>query len=91
MNKRLDYSQGFSWITLKWIDVKSVKAEHVRACIRPIEERCKFEVSPDETPVNYQERRGNFGKSVGKTTIANFVRNLKAFYSQQSFEGFKEC
>jgi len=62
-------------------DVKSVKAEHVRAYIRSIEERGKFEVSADETPVNYPERRGDFGKPVSKTTIANYVRNIKAFYS----------
>lgn len=62
-------------------DVKSVKAEHIRAYIRSIEERGKFTVSAEESPVNYPERRVDFGKPVSKTTIANYVRNIKAFYS----------
>ncbi len=62
-------------------DVKSVTAEHIKAYIRSIEERGKFQVSAAETPVNYPERRGDYGKPVSKTTIANYVRNIKAFYS----------
>ena len=62
-------------------DVKDVTAEHVRAYIRSIEERGKFEVSALETPVNYPERRGDYGKPVSKTTIANYIRNIKAFFS----------
>ena len=62
-------------------DVKDVTAEHVRAYIRSIEERGKFQVSAAEKPVNYPERRGDYGKPVSKTTIANYVRNIKAFYS----------
>lgn len=62
-------------------DVKSVKTEHIRAYIRSIEERGKFTVSAEESPVNYPERRVDFGKPVSKTTIANYVRNIKAFYS----------
>ncbi|UZM98228.1 site-specific integrase [Lysinibacillus sp. MHQ-1] len=62
-------------------DVKSVKAEHIRAYIRSIEERGKFTVSAEKSPVNYPERRVDFGKPVSKTTIANYIRNIKAFYS----------
>lgn len=62
-------------------DVKDVTGEHVRAYIRSIEERGKFQVSAAETPVNYPERRADYGKPVSKTTIANYVRNIKAFYS----------
>ena len=81
-------------------DVKSVKAEHIQAYIRSIEERGKFTVSAVESPVNYPERRVDFGKPVSKTTIANYVRNIKAFYShlyseqlirKESVKGFKEC
>ncbi|MFJ7888295.1 hypothetical protein ACIQYL_09415 [Lysinibacillus xylanilyticus] len=74
MSKRLNFSQGKD-------DVKNVRAELLQAYIRSIEERGKFEVSADETPVNYPERRSDFGKPVSKTTIANYVRNIKAFYS----------
>ncbi|WGF39799.1 MULTISPECIES: tyrosine-type recombinase/integrase [Lysinibacillus] len=62
-------------------DVKSVKVEHIQAYIRSIEDRGKFTVSAVESPVNYPERRVDFGKPVSKTTIANYVRNIKAFYS----------
>lgn len=62
-------------------DVKDVTADHLRAYIRSIEDRGKFQVSFAETPVNYPERRLDYGKPVSKTTIANYVRNIKAFYS----------
>lgn len=62
-------------------DVSQVTAEHVRAYIRSIEDRGKFEVSAAEAPVNYPERRSDYGKAVSKTTIANYVRNIKAFFS----------
>lgn len=62
-------------------DVSKVTAEHVRAYIRSIEERGKFTVVTNEQAGNYPERRKDFGKPVSKTTIANYVRNIKAFYS----------
>lgn len=62
-------------------NVKDVSVEHVRAYIRSIEERGKFQVSSNDKPNNYPERRSDYGKPVSKTTIANYVRNIKAFYS----------
>lgn len=62
-------------------EVKDVNIEHVRAYIRSIEERGKFQVSSNDKPNNYPERRSDYGKPVSKTTIANYVRNIKAFYS----------
>lgn len=62
-------------------DLSQVTAEHERTYIGSIEERGKFEVSAEENPVNYPERRGDYGKAVSKTTIANYVRNIKAFFS----------
>ncbi|MFL0505533.1 tyrosine-type recombinase/integrase [Ureibacillus sp. 179-F W5.1 NHS] len=62
-------------------EVKDVNIEHVRAYIRSIEERGKFQISSNDKPNNYPERRSDYGKPVSKTTIANYVRNIKAFYS----------
>lgn len=62
-------------------DLSQVTAEHERTYIGSIEERGKFEVSAEENPVNYPERRGDYGKAVSKTTIANYVRNTKAFFT----------
>ena len=62
-------------------EVKDVSAEHVRSYIRSIEERGKFTVSATDNPNNYPDRRTDYGKQVSKTTIANYVRNIKAFYS----------
>lgn len=81
-------------------DVKSVKIEHIRAYIRSIEERGKFEISAAETPVNYPERCSDFGKPVSKTTIIELCTYHKSIlialifrtaYTEQSFERFKEC
>lgn len=81
-------------------DVKSVKIEHIRAYIRSIEERGKFEISAAETPVNYPERCSDFGKPISKTTIIELCTYHKSIlialifrtaYTEQSFERFKEC
>lgn len=62
-------------------DVKVVMADHLQAYIRSIEDRGKFQASFAKTPVNYPERRADYGKPVSRTTVANYIRNTKAFYS----------
>lgn len=67
--------------TFEITDSKIVGAEHLRAYIRDIEKRGKFEISASGNPKNHPERRQDYGKQVSKTTIANYVRNIKAYYS----------
>ncbi|WP_246832438.1 tyrosine-type recombinase/integrase [Viridibacillus sp. FSL H8-0123] len=67
--------------TFEITDSKKVGAEHLRSYIRDIEQRGKYEISASGKPKNYPERRQDYGKQVSKTTIANYVRNIKAYYS----------
>lgn len=67
--------------TFEITDSKKVGAEHLRSYIRDIEQRGKYEISASGKPKNFPERRQDYGKQVSKTTIANYVRNIKAYYS----------
>ncbi|MBO0586400.1 site-specific integrase [Sporosarcina sp. E16_8] len=67
--------------TFKVLSHKEVTAEHLRAYMRSLSERGKYEETAALKPVNYPERRQDFGKPVTQTTIANYTRNIKAFYS----------
>ena len=49
--------------------------------MRSLSERGKYEVTAALKPVNYPERRQDFGKPVTPTTVANYTRDIKAFYS----------
>lgn len=62
-------------------DSKKVGTEHLRSYIRDLEERGKYEISASGNPKNFPERRKDYGKKISKTTIANYVRNIKAYYS----------
>ena len=67
--------------TFKIMSAKEVKAEHLRSYMVELAERGKYEVSAAINPANYPERRPDYGKKVSETTIANYTRNIKAFYS----------
>ncbi len=81
MSKRLKLFARYLEDNFDIKNVKDVSVEHVRAYIRSIESRGKFEVSTLDKPNNYPERRSDYGKPVSKTTISNYIRNIKAFYS----------
>lgn len=66
--------------TFKIYCAKEIKAEHLRTYMISLTERGKYEMSADK-PVNFPERRQDFGKPISQTTIANYTRNIKAFYS----------
>lgn len=72
----------------KWMDVefsittpKEVTGEHLRAYMRSLAERGKYEMSTANEAVNFPERRQDFGKKISNTTIANYTRNIKVFFS----------
>ncbi|WP_424237236.1 tyrosine-type recombinase/integrase [Bhargavaea ginsengi] len=65
---------------------KDVTAEHIRAYVRSLEERGKYEMSGNGAPKNFPERRPDYGKKISTTTIANYVRNIRAFYSHLTAE-----
>lgn len=60
---------------------KEVNAEHLKTYMRDLAERGKYEMTASLNPTNYPERRPDYGKKVSQTTIANYTRNIKAFYS----------
>lgn len=53
-------------------NVKSDKIEYIRTYIHSAKERCEFEISAAKTPVNYPERRSNFGIMFEIRTL-NFI------------------
>lgn len=63
--------------------IKEIKAEHLRAYVRYVKERGKYVVAADDNQkkLNKPENRPDYGKKVSDVTIANYVRNIKAFYS----------
>ena len=73
--------------TFKIHSAKDVTAEHLRAYMRSLSERGKYEMSAEEKPVNFPERRRDYGKKISDTTISNYTRNIKAFYSHLQAEG----
>lgn len=60
---------------------KEVKAEHLRRYMRSLTERGKYEITTAEKPNNFPERREDYGKKISSTTIANYTRNIKVFFS----------
>ena len=65
-----------------------VRTATVRKYICDLEERGKytFYISEDRKTTNYPERRRDYKGAVTITTINNYIRNLKAFYSWYSYE-----
>lgn len=71
------------WMYLEYeIDTpKNVKAEHLRGYMLSLSERGKYEWTVAEKPNNNPKARGDFGKKISKTTIANYTRNIKVFFA----------
>lgn len=57
-------------------DFKEVNQTQVKAYIKYLEERGKYTVLMS----NHVKNRTDYGKQVSKTTINNYIRNLKAFF-----------
>lgn len=74
--------------TFEITSAKEVNAEHLKAYMRDLAERGKYEMSSSLNPKNFPERRQDYGKKVSNTTIANYVRNIKAFYGYLHAERF---
>lgn len=60
-----------------------VKGEHLKSYMNSLQERGKYEYTANDTAkdVNYPERRNDYGKRISNTTIANYTRNIKVFFS----------
>lgn len=72
----------------KITSAKVVKAEHLKEYMKDLAERGKYEMTSSLKPVNFPERRPDYGKKVSMTTIANYTRNIKAFYGHLHSERY---
>ncbi|MGN8645428.1 tyrosine-type recombinase/integrase [Gracilibacillus sp. HCP3S3_G5_1] len=64
-------------------DVKKVKTEHIKAYFTYIRERGKYSAIANEQTkhINNLQNRSDTGKKVSETTLANYQRNINAFFS----------
>lgn len=62
---------------------KQVKAEHIRAYFTYVREREKYGALVDDSTalVNGPHNRPDYGKKVSETTLANYQRNIMAFFN----------
>lgn len=62
---------------------QQVKSEHIKAYFTYVRERGKYRaVSEDRSAlINMPQNREDFGKPVSETTIANYQRNINAFFN----------
>lgn len=60
-----------------------VKAEHIRAYFNYVRERGKYKALADDSSakINSPHNRPDYGKKVSETTLANYQRNINAFFS----------
>ncbi|MBU9724150.1 MULTISPECIES: tyrosine-type recombinase/integrase [Bacillaceae] len=70
-------------------DLSRVKTAHLRAYIKFLRERGKYSVTANKTSEkrNFPSHRGDYKKELSQTTIANYVRNLKVFFTFLHTEG----
>ncbi|MGE7692726.1 tyrosine-type recombinase/integrase [Lysinibacillus sp. NPDC094177] len=64
----------------------NVKAEHLRSYMRSLTERGKYEMTVNDKANNNPKAREDFGKKISNSTISNFIRNFKVFFSYLSQE-----
>lgn len=62
---------------------EQAKAFHISAYIGYLQERGKYTVacSCNHTQQNYPERRTDYKRSISKTTINNYIRNMRVFFN----------
>lgn len=60
-----------------------VKELHIREYIKNLQERGKYTVVSNESTkkLNFPERREDYKKEISKTTINNYIRNIKVFFN----------
>ena len=60
-----------------------VKEMHIREYIKHLQERGKYTVVANENSkkTNFPENRTDYKKEVSKTTINNYIRNIKVFFN----------
>lgn len=60
-----------------------VQEMHIREYIKYVQERGKYTVVTNENSrkVNFPEKREDYKKEVSKTTINNYIRNIKVFFN----------
>ena len=60
-----------------------VKEIHIRDYVKNLEERGKYTVVADSNSklINFPDNREDFGKTISKTTINNYLRNIKVFFN----------
>lgn len=64
-------------------EIDKVKTSHIRTYIKYLRERGKYTVTSNKSGdlVNYPDRRNDYQKSLSDTTISNYLRNIKVFFS----------
>lgn len=64
-------------------EAERVKAQHIAAYIAYLEERGKYTVVADEKSKqsNSPDNRTDYNKQISKTTINNYIRNIKVFFN----------
>lgn len=67
----------------KITDATAVKAIHINSYIGYLQERGKYTVKIDveQTQPNYPERRSDYKRQITKTTINNYIRNMRVFFN----------
>jgi len=58
-----------------------VKAEHLRSYMRSLSERSKYEMTVNDKANNNPKAREDFDKKIWNSTISNYTRNIKVFFS----------
>ena len=74
-----DYLQKQYEIT----DAEQIKAIHISDYIRYLQERGKYTVATESKSVqpNYPDRRSDYKRALSKTTINNYIRNMRVFFN----------
>lgn len=64
-------------------DATQVKAIHINAYIGYLQERGKYtiKVETEQIQPNYPERRTDYKRQISKTTINNYIRNMRVFFN----------
>lgn len=64
-------------------EAESVKEIHIMEYIKNLQERGKYTVvaNANTKKINFPENRQDFKKEISKTTINNYIRNIKVFFN----------
>lgn len=64
-------------------EVAKVKTAHIRQYIKYLRERGKYTVVSLEytAAINYPDQRADYNKPISDTTVSNYLRNIKVFFT----------